>query len=127
MIKILGYDDSVTSCECCGKSNLKSTVIVDVDGEIMHYGSTCATRHTGVSSGGIKKAINDLLQAKKQAAHAEYYASSEEIAFQNKAKIAYGMRLIGRAFKEFCSAELLAMDSKKAEIAQKHGLSHFSF
>ena len=42
-----GITDEVTVCDCCGKSGLKSTVVFDVAGEFVHYGSTCAARNTG--------------------------------------------------------------------------------
>ena len=43
MFKVLGVDDSVSVCDCCGKSNLKKTVVLENDGgEILHYGSDCA-------------------------------------------------------------------------------------
>jgi hypothetical protein len=45
--KILGVDDSITSCDCCGKSNLKKTVALDAEGEIVYYGVNCAARALG--------------------------------------------------------------------------------
>lgn len=54
---ILGIDDSINTCDCCGKSKLKSTVIVEVNSEIFHYGSTCASRNTGLDvKAGLKLA-----------------------------------------------------------------------
>jgi hypothetical protein len=48
MAKQLGTDDSVNTCDCCGKTGLKFTFAVELDsGEVVHYGSTCVTRHTG--------------------------------------------------------------------------------
>lgn len=42
--KIRGIDKDFNMCECCGKENLKSTVVIEnlIDGSIMHFGSTCA-------------------------------------------------------------------------------------
>jgi hypothetical protein len=42
--QFLGTSDEVNSCDCCGKQNLKSTVALDVDGEVLYYGVTCAAR-----------------------------------------------------------------------------------
>ena len=42
MTKILGTTDEITTCECCGKRGLKMTVILDRDGEIVHFGRDCA-------------------------------------------------------------------------------------
>lgn len=50
-MKAIGIDDSVNVCECCGKSNLKSTVVMQCDdGGILHYGSVCASRNSGKPS-----------------------------------------------------------------------------
>lgn len=43
-MKILGISDEVTTCECCGKKNLKRTVVLtNGEGEV-HYGSECAAK-----------------------------------------------------------------------------------
>jgi hypothetical protein len=42
-MKLLGYTEEVTVCDCCGKSNLACTVALETEiGEIVHYGRTCA-------------------------------------------------------------------------------------
>lgn len=65
-MKALYLDDSVTTCECCGKSNLKATVAMQLDcGGILHYGRTCAARNSGKSSQQITKEI----KAERDAAH----------------------------------------------------------
>jgi hypothetical protein len=44
MWKVLGKNDEVTTCECCGKANLKLTVILtNGEGEV-RYGRDCAAR-----------------------------------------------------------------------------------
>lgn len=103
MIKILGTDDTVTTCDCCGKSNLKHTVIVDVDGEVFNYGSTCATRHTGLKPGQIKSAIEQKRLDARAAASKEFRATPECIAHQ--AKLAQLTRDKVRPGKEFCEAQ----------------------
>lgn len=44
---IIGITDEVNHCDCCGKSNLKRTVILKIDGEVQHYGCDCASRLSG--------------------------------------------------------------------------------
>lgn len=45
MARILGINDEQTVCDCCGKKNLKRTVIIDKgEGEIVRYGTTCASK-----------------------------------------------------------------------------------
>jgi hypothetical protein len=51
-------DDSITTCDCCGRTNLKATVLMESDlGELVHFGRTCAARNTGKSSQQITKEI----------------------------------------------------------------------
>ena len=45
-MKVIGIDDEVTACECCGKPNLKCTVVLTGDdgmGE-RRYGRDCAAK-----------------------------------------------------------------------------------
>ena len=59
-IKVLGITDERTTCDCCGKSNLKRTVALELEnGTISYYGTTCATN----AFRGISKAIKSA-QAK---------------------------------------------------------------
>lgn len=61
--KILGIDDSINSCDCCGKQGLQKTVaILNLEtGEIGHFGSTCAMRPSscfGLEKSDMSKAIS---------------------------------------------------------------------
>lgn len=47
-MEIMGITDAVTVCDSCGKANLKRTVIIDDDGQILHYGTTCAATRLNV-------------------------------------------------------------------------------
>jgi hypothetical protein len=40
----LGVDDSINTCDCCGKKNIKCTVALETvsTGEIVHFGRDCA-------------------------------------------------------------------------------------
>ncbi len=63
-VEYLGTTDEVSTCDCCGKTNLKSTVAVSVDGgETQYYGVVCAARALGRSAkevkAGAKKADDD--------------------------------------------------------------------
>lgn len=44
MIKILGRNDDVTTCECCGKKNLKYTVVLGTEEGEKHFGRDCAAK-----------------------------------------------------------------------------------
>ena len=44
-IKFLGTSDEVSTCDCCGRKDLKSTVALSIDdGEAVYFGVTCAAR-----------------------------------------------------------------------------------
>ena len=44
-VKFLGINDDVTTCEKCGKTDLKRTVAIQLeDGSIANYGCDCAAR-----------------------------------------------------------------------------------
>ena len=123
---ILGTDDSVTTCDCCGKSNLKSTIIVSVDGEVMHYGSTCATRHTGMRHPEIARALQTVEANKIAAARAEFMKSTEYLQYTAKLHQAHRAKIqAGKAFMEYCSVECDAAESKQREIAAAHGLQAY--
>lgn len=51
-------EDSVTTCDCCGRTNLKATVLMQSDlGELVHFGRTCAARNSGKTTQQITKEI----------------------------------------------------------------------
>jgi hypothetical protein len=42
---IIGISDEVTDCECCGKNNLKRTVVLKFsESDVRYYGTTCAAK-----------------------------------------------------------------------------------
>ncbi len=63
----LGTSDEITTCECCGKAGLKLTVALDVDGEVVHYGTTCAARATGLPVREIKAGAKSADEAREEA------------------------------------------------------------
>ena len=63
----LHIDDTVTTCDCCGRQNLKATVLMrnDETGAEFFFGRTCAARNTGKTSKQITKEV----RAQRDAAH----------------------------------------------------------
>lgn len=60
-LKFLGITEEITSCDCCGKSELKCTVAMETEeGEVVHYGRTCASRRSG-------RKVGDMVNAQKAA------------------------------------------------------------
>lgn len=45
VVRYLGTTDEVTTCDCCGRSELKSTVALSIDdADPVHFGVVCAAR-----------------------------------------------------------------------------------
>lgn len=54
----LCLDDSVTTCDCCGRTDLKATVLMQSDlGELVHFGQVCAARNSGKTRQQVTKEI----------------------------------------------------------------------
>lgn len=53
-VQILGITDDITTCEACGKSNLKRTVVLDFGGQVRYFGCDCA----GAALNGKKSTKN---------------------------------------------------------------------
>lgn len=46
----LGYTEEITVCGCCGKTNLKGTYAVEIQGiGLVFYGSSCVKKTLGVT------------------------------------------------------------------------------
>ena len=59
-------DDSVTTCECCGRKDLKATVLMQSDlGALVHFGQICAARNSGKTRQQVTKEI----RAERDLAH----------------------------------------------------------
>ncbi len=134
MTRALGTDDSVTTCDCCGKANLKFTVAVELDdGEVVHYGQVCARRNTGKDQRTITSEIKAAQDAARAAARREYMASPEYAAerarFEEREELARrtGRRMLGTAAAEFVREAADAAMAIRIAIAAKHGISAWSF
>jgi hypothetical protein len=46
---ILGFTEEITDCDCCGKSDLKGTYAISLNGYISYFGSVCAFKIHAVS------------------------------------------------------------------------------
>jgi hypothetical protein len=68
MMRILGINDDVTTCECCGKSGLKCTIVLTNDEGEVHYGRDCAARAVAGKWGRPKTAAKIEQDARNIAA-----------------------------------------------------------
>lgn len=129
MAKALGITDERTTCDCCGKSNLKCTVAMELDsGEIVYYGRVCASRNTGKTTKQINSEVRAEQARKEAAATAEYRASAEYIAerarFAERDEYARinGVRMVGNIACEFVHEACEAASRVRRQIAAHYGI-----
>lgn len=122
-VRVLGFDESVNTCECCGKSPIKGTFAVELaSGQVMYYGSTCVTRHTGKPAKVILQDARAALAVRCQSARQEVRDHPTYAAYEARMRQAHTAGLIGSAFREFCRREWEAQAAAQAEIAKRHGV-----
>lgn len=121
---IHGIDDSVHTCDCCGRSNLKNTVIVeDEAGEKFNYGSVCATRHTKYTTKEIKEKLHAAECARQAAyearwlvAQAKYNVTPEAVRLNQVMNEAYARNLIGVVFRDYTAVAREQAQAVRKEI-----------
>lgn len=134
MARALGIDDSVTTCDCCGKAGLKSTVAMELDsGEIVHYGCVCASRNTGKAQKTITSEIKAEHARKIELARNEWKRHPANAAYRarlnERDRVARetGARMCGTTAMEFVRAASTASDAAQAEISARHGVKAHEF
>lgn len=132
--RALGTDDSVNTCDCCGKTGLKFTVVIELDGgDIAHYGQVCARRNTGKAQRTITSEIKAAEQSRISAARAEFLSSTEYAAerarFAERDQVARttGQRMLGTVAMEFVRDVTDAAMAVRKAVAAKHNVSVWSF
>ena len=66
-VKFLGNTDDVTTCECCGRKDLKSTVALSInEGDAVYYGIDCAARALARDAKEIRKESRKADRAKER-------------------------------------------------------------
>lgn len=92
----LGTTDEVTTCDCCGRANLKSTVAISIDGgEAVYFGITCAARALRLGVREIKAGTKAADDAKHRAEMAR--RDAEHAAFMARWQGFLNARVPGRA------------------------------
>jgi hypothetical protein len=125
-MKALYITDEIDTCDCCGRTDLKATVAMKLtDGEILHYGRTCAARNSGKTQKQIKQEVFQEAAAAIGRASWEYRTSDEcrslRAFMATAASKAKGwMSGHEAALREACTA-------KKKLIAARHGVKYGSF
>lgn len=130
-MRAIGKTDAVTTCDCCGKAGLKLTVAIETSaGDIVHYGSTCASRNSGKSTKQIKAEIEAESVARLRAARAAWRENPARLAYQAKlqerdrfnASRPFAQRLFGRPAAEFVREESQACTAALLEVAGRFGV-----
>lgn len=125
MARALGTTDAVTTCDCCGKSGLKLTVAIELDGgDLVHYGTTCASRNTGKPAKQINAEIRTEAARILRAASDEYRASAAYTALMAKLK-SRPASMLGLAAMAYIAAEDEADTVARRQIAAKFGLQPY--
>jgi len=67
--KMIGITDEVTSCDCCGRTDLKRTIVLEraEDGVIVYFGSQCGARAIGWTTKDFERAAKDAQIDRKKA------------------------------------------------------------
>lgn len=126
--RVLDTTDSVNTCDCCGKTNLKSTFVIEMieTGEVFYYGSVCVTRNTGRRRIELSRMKDEYDAERLKQAQAEYKTRPEKAAYDAKREEARKAGLFGVAFLNYCEAEREADKRVRNEIAAKFRIGAWS-
>lgn len=106
--KVFGFTDEVTTCDCCGKANLSGTFAVEMlDGTLLHYGSVCVTRNTGIKN--PKSAAEQYRLERYREAQIKLRQTPEYRAKEARFALRTAMKVpVGRESATFVKAEMEA-------------------
>jgi hypothetical protein len=80
-VTYLGTSDDVTTCDCCGRANLKSTVAIQREDEVVYFGVTCAARALKTDAKTVRAGAKSADQARRaQEAHARAAKADADFA-----------------------------------------------
>ena len=102
----LGTTDDVTTCECCGRSDLKSTVALVLTedptlGEPVYFGVVCAAKALKLSARDVRKAARTADDAKAEAERVAREKAAREADARWQAHLdARAPQLRGRRFEQ---------------------------
>lgn len=97
----LGTTDEVTTCDCCGRANLKKTIALMVNDFPVHYGSECAAKALGITTKQVKRETSRV-DGEKFAARLTAISDAARVAFHAGDKETY-KRLNSEVVRIQCS------------------------
>lgn len=82
---VLGYTETVTSCDCCGRADLKGTVALQDNetGEINYYGVVCGAKIARNTTREMKDAVSFIEKVNLINAGIEFRATKEYSDYNN--------------------------------------------
>ena len=84
-MRILGFTDGKTECDC-GKTGLKGVYVVETDnGETLNLGSTCVKKNWDLTQSEFKKKVKEGYNESLKLANNEYEESEEYKTKNNEA------------------------------------------
>jgi len=127
-MKILGFTEDFTVCECCGKKNLKGTFAFRTnEGDVFYWGSSCIKKaYTMDQKEFTAKVKGDEIERKNDA-RAEYYASIEGAFYKSYIGSAqHGIDIELGGFS-LVASKINPAKIKGDEIIKKYGFKYLSF
>lgn len=91
--RVLGFTEEVTDCDCCGRSDLKGTIVLEniETGSIGYFGSVCGSKIAGntkkyietelmlVEKQNIEKARKEYLETPEKKAYDKHFVDREPL------------------------------------------------
>lgn len=81
--RVLGFTEEITSCDCCGREDLKGTLCLENihTGTINYFGSVCGAKISGNTKKFITEELSAIEKENIEKARKEYYLTSEKKAY----------------------------------------------
>ena len=86
MTKIIGYTDTVTEGDCCGKTELKGTYCILLEDVELYYGSVCAFKNHGINPDEQKELKLSFTKAQKNSKLIELHITPLQRGLEEKLK-----------------------------------------
>lgn len=121
--KVLGTTDDVTECGICGKIELKGTMVLDLDGEIIYAGFTCGARLAGKPVRELRTAAARADRARVQAAHDAWRAWSHA---RHTFEMDLGNRVLARLglVRNFINNKIMYVDAEFVDGMAAYDAEH---
>lgn len=78
--KVLGFTEDVTTCDCCGRVDLKGTLALEniSSGDINHYGIICGSKISKQTKKDIQEKLIQISADSIKKAQSEFYQTQEK-------------------------------------------------